>query len=118
MAIKTLSFIIRFIAAACIGWLAGYGSQEILRVGTSRSDEIAIIVWVIGVIISIIKFNISFDFLKKFEKTVFNGIDNLKKHEIEKEMIRVKELLDKQILTQNEYNEKIKLLKEKYFSLS
>jgi len=114
---KILSFLMRCISIACIGWLAGAGSYGILGVGSNSSELIASIVWIVGGITSIVKFNIPYDFLKDFESAVFNRIGNVKKQEIENEMLRVKGLLDSKILTQDEYNEKMKSLKEKYFSL-
>ena len=76
----------------------------------------AIIIWIAGGIYSLANLNNSYNFsaLKNVKNKVSESIDYKNKQKIEEEMLRVKKLFNNNILTEDEYNQKIKSLKEKY----
>ncbi len=73
-------------------------------------------VWLLGGIYSLLKFNQPFNVnaLEEADDKIHNIIDDQSKKKIEDDMLRVKELLDSRILTKDEYEQKMKILKEKY----
>ena len=74
------------------------------------------IIWIAGGIYSLLNFNNSYKFsaLEKVDNKASELIDNKNKLKIEQEMLRVKKLLDNNILTEEEYSHKMKSLKQKY----
>lgn len=115
---KIISLLIRGGVTFGIGWLVGFTLYEGLDVRGDIPIVIASIIWITGGIYSLANFNNSYNFsaLKNVENKVSEAIDNKNKQKIEEEMLRVKKLLDNKILTEDEYNQKMKSLKEKYFS--
>jgi hypothetical protein len=76
----------------------------------------ASIIWIVGDIYSLAYFNNSYNFsaLKNADHRILEVIVKRKKQKIEEEMLQIKRLLDNGILTEDEYNQKMKPLKEKY----
>lgn len=111
-----ISLIIRGGITFGIGFLIGAGSDVVLAVGDTPSLVIASIVWIIGGIYSLSNFNDPYNFIKitSTENKISEIIDSKNKQKIEEEMLRVKKLLDNDILTKDEYDHKIKVLKSKY----
>ncbi len=99
-----------------IGYLIGAGSDAVLAVGNAESLVIASIVWIIGGIYSLSNFNNPYNLtkVKSTDNKISRIIDGKNKQKIEEEMLRVKKLLDNDILTKDEYDHKIKVLKSKY----
>lgn len=73
-------------------------------------------VLILGGIYSLLKFNQPFNInaLEEVDSKIRNIIDDQSKRKVEDDMLRVKKLLDSGILTQEEYEQKIKVLKNKY----
>ena len=96
----------------------GLGLGLILNIGFDKDIvELSMIgVWILGGIYSLIKFNQPFNInaLEEADDKIHNIIDDQSKKKIEEDMLRIKKLLDSGILTQEEYEHKIKVLKNKY----
>jgi uncharacterized membrane protein (Fun14 family) len=108
---KVLSFLIRGGITGVLGFAVG---------APLRSIEIASIIWVIGGIYTLSKFNHPFKIVvlmtDKIENKANVVIDENSKKKIESDMLRIKNLYDNGILTQDEYDQKIQILKDKYLS--
>jgi hypothetical protein len=114
---KLLTFVIRAGVIFGVGMIVGgLILNDIFGMTGDLSLIVASIIWVIGGIYSLLKFNTaySFIFLKNAEQKITEIIDHKNKQKIENEMLRIKQLLDNDILTENEYNCKMKILKGKY----
>lgn len=113
---KIISLLIRGGVTFGIGLLVGIALHDGLdRDVIGEIPEItASIIWIVGGIYSLANFNNFFSVLKNVENKVSEAIDNKNKQKIEEKMLRVKKLLDSNILTEDEYNQKMKSLKEKY----
>lgn len=82
-----------------------------------HSIEIASAIWIIGGIYTLVRFNDSYNIaaLRSAEDKMVEIVDNKNKQKLEEEMLRIKNLRDKDILTEDEYNRKMNSLKDKYF---
>ena len=76
----------------------------------------ASIVWIAGGIYSLSNFNNPYNItaIENIKNKISEIIDGKNKQKIEEEMLRVKKLLDSGILTEDEFNDRIKLLKSKF----
>lgn len=115
---KVISLLVRGGVVFGIGWLVGATLHEGLDVRGYIPIVTASIIWIAGGFYSLANFNNSynFSFLKNIENKASEASVNKNKKKVEEEMLRVKKLLDSKILTEDEYNQKMKSLKEKYFS--
>ena len=113
---RIISLLIRGGVTFGIGFLVGATLHDGLDVRDGIPIITASIIWISGGLYSLANFNNSYNFsaLKNAEKKVSEAIENKNKQKIEEEMLRVKKLLDNNILTEDEYNQKMKSLKEKY----
>lgn len=121
---KIVSFFIRGGLSILIGLLIGasittidYQTRSDLELTGSTPFLIACFIWFVGgcYTISKIKKPYHFSWVTKVEKEFFESREDKKKKKLEDNMFRVKQLFDSQIITQEEYEERIKSLKEKYF---
>lgn len=79
-------------------------------------DIVAYGIMLFGAIYAFSKFNQPFGIsvLEDVDEKIHNALDEKSKHKIEDDMLRLKNLLDSNILTQDEYEQKINILKKKY----
>ena len=114
---KIISLSIRVGVACGVGFIVGITVHNV--VGNDISVFLASIIWFVGGIYSLYNFNNPYNFVfvavKNAENKVAEILDNKNKQKIEEEMLRVKNLRDNDILTEDEYNRKMKSLKDKYF---
>jgi uncharacterized membrane protein YuzA (DUF378 family) len=99
-----------------IGLLTANIVDSVLGMHNDVPTIIAIIVFIIGGIYSLSNFNNPYNItaVKNTDNKISEIIDGKNKQKIEEDMLRVKKLLDSGILTEDEFNHKIKLLKSKY----
>lgn len=104
---KLFSFLIRGGITFALGLAVGYLLDSLLA---------ASIIWVLGGIYALAKINDSYNIsgLTSVENKITGAIDENNKKKIEADMLRIKNLYDKDILTQDEYDKKIQILKAKY----
>ncbi|MBL0686870.1 MAG: hypothetical protein JJV94_03480 [Sulfurospirillum sp.] len=108
-----------FALAVRAGITFGIGFAPLFQ-GFELDDDIRIIlvfgIWILGGIYSFLKFNQPFNInaLEKADKKIHSAIDDQSKKKIEGAMLRIKKLLDSGILTQEEYSQKMEVLKNKY----
>jgi hypothetical protein len=106
---KILSLLIRGGITVIIGFAIGAPLESI---------EIASIIWIIGGIYTLAKFNDSYNIVvvttAKIENKISGVMDENSKKKIESDMLSVKNLYDNGILTQDEYDKKMQILKNKY----
>lgn len=113
---KIISLLVRGGVTFGIGLLVAAILHDGFDTGVETRILTASIIWIAGGIYSLANFNNSYKFsaLQNIENKVSRSIDNNNRKKIEEEMLRVKKLLDNNILTKDEYNQKMKSLKEKY----
>jgi hypothetical protein len=113
---KIISLSIRGGVIFGIGFLVGATLHNGLDFRGDIPIITASIIWIAGGIYSLANFNNPYNLssLKYVENKFSESIDNRNRQKIEEEMLRVKKLLDSEILTEDEYNQKMKSLKEKY----
>ena len=98
----------------------GFTIAFTLNVSFNSGEAIAWLVagsiWLTGGIYSFSKFNTPFNVnsLKEVDDKIHSIIDDKNMKKTEDVMLRVKKLLDSGILTQEEYEQKMKVLKNKY----
>lgn len=99
-----------------VGFGVGITLNEGFNSGSTITGLVAGVIWISGGIYSLLKFNQPFNVnaLEEVDEKIHNIIDEQSKKKIEDEMLRVKQLLDSGILTKDEYDQKIKVLKNKY----
>lgn len=103
-----------------ITWLIAVVIAEIVYQNAGHpNNPYEVVGWsigLIGFIYSIIKFNNHFNFgiASKAENQISEVIDKKMKLQTEDEMLRIKNLYDQGILTKEEYDQKISILKKKY----
>jgi len=114
MIIKLLSLLIRGGVVFGFGYLIGFTLHEGFNLKQNIPIVGASIIWISGGLYSLLKFNVPFSVLIQLKNSISVIIDDKNKNKIEESMIRTKKLFDNGILTQDEYDKKIKELKEKY----
>lgn len=113
---KIISLAIRLgatFAAVILAIIIVEGTTDVSR---DIQITVYIAIWALGVIYSLYNFNNPYIFaaLKQTENRISEAIESKDKKKIEEEMLRVKQLKDTGILTDEEYDIKIKSLKDKY----
>lgn len=112
---KLFSLLIRCGITFGIGWAVGAAIGETLH-NESFALMVAFAIWLFGGIYSFLKFNAPYNIfaLKNTENQIIEVLDKRNKRKIEDDMLKIKQLLDNGILTQDEYDKKIQELKNKY----
>ena len=115
---KLFALAVRGVVTFGIGVGLGFTLYKGFDSGKHIAEFSMLGIWLLGGIYSLVKFNQPFNInaLEKADDKIHNIIDVQSKKKIEDDMLRVKKLLDSGILTQEEYEHKIKGLKNKYFS--
>lgn len=113
---KIISLAIRLGATFAAVILAIIIMEGAMDVSSDITITVYIAIWALGVIYSLYNFNNPYIFaaLKQTENRISEAIESKDKKKIEEEMLRVKQLKDTGILTDEEYDIKIKSLKDKY----
>jgi len=112
---KLFSLLIRCGITFVVGLAVGATLGE-LKFGDDFSLMVAIAIWLFGGIRSLFKFNAPYNIvvLKNTENQIIEVLDRKNKRKIEDDMLKIKQLFDNGILTQDEYDKKIQELKNKY----
>lgn len=102
---KKINHIGRIISIILIGNI-GVSLEVLFKLDSSSSETLIIISIAIASIIAIIY--IRDVYLQIIRPIVNEKFKDMKKHQIEEELLRAKELLDNGILTQEEFDQKVK----------
>jgi len=104
---KIFSFLIRGGVTCALGFAVGVPLDSLPP---------AIFIWVVGGIYTLVTINDSYNIpgLTSAENKIIGSIDENRKKKIAADMLTIKNLYDKDILTQDEYDKKIQVLKDQY----
>jgi len=117
---KILSFILRLGITYVSMVLIFAFIKTVLNLSESVGGVFMSVVGIIGFVYSVNKFNtpLSFlsqiSFLSQVDNSITKEVKNHKSKKIEDEMLRVRELYDKKILSEEEYQSKVDTLKKEY----
>lgn len=113
---KIFTLLIRVGITFGLGYAIGASVDGIPSSSRNAPILVASVIWIFGGIYSLLKFNDSYNILAltNTENKIAEVIDEKNKKKIEDNMLRIKSLYDNGILTQDEYDQKIKTLKDNY----
>lgn len=111
---KLLSFLVGAGIIIGLGWIIGATLYNGFHIRSNIPLLVASVIWFFGGLYVLQKFNQPFNVIKGIYKKVSDVIGEKNKRKTEDDMLRLKHLLDSEILTKEEYEIKIKTLKDKY----